>query len=109
MIESLTAADFARCGGRDTTPAMEADVLVAPAAVAPEAQVVTPAEVDAFLAAVHRNQFAVTGASPELRRAAAAKVRADIDTNEKRPSYRGKAEVTRQLWRRYHRVNPDNS
>ena len=28
MTESLTAADFARCAGRDTTPAMEAEVLV---------------------------------------------------------------------------------
>jgi len=33
MIESLTAADFARCGGRDTTPAMEAEVLVEAAVV----------------------------------------------------------------------------
>jgi hypothetical protein len=43
MQEPLTAADFARCAGRDTTPAMEADVLVDAPAVAPEVQAVLDA------------------------------------------------------------------
>lgn len=45
---SLTAADFARCMGHTTTPAMEADVLDAPAPSTPTAPEVPP-EVQAVL------------------------------------------------------------
>lgn len=97
---SLTAADFARCMGHTTTPAIEADVLDAPPAVTDE-------EVSAYLVAVHRNQFAVNGARAEVRAAAAAKVRAQIDEVEAKPAFKGKRDTIQQLWKRYHWIKPD--
>ena len=100
MSQSLTAADFARCMGHTTTPAMEADVLDAPLAATDE-------EVSAYLIAVHRNQFAVNSARTEVRAAAAAKVRAQIDEVQAKPAFRGKKDTIQQLWKRYHWISPE--
>jgi len=96
----LTAADFARCAGHVTTPAMAAEVLVeAPAEVSAE-------EVAAYLAAVARNAFARSDARPEVRAAAAAKVRAQIDEVATKPAFKGQKDTIQKLWKRYHWIKP---
>ena len=97
--ESLTAADFARCMGHTTTPAMEADVLDAPALstlTAPEVSPEVRAVLDARAAVVAAEADAKVASRafldvPNYRTADVAK---DAD--------RAASEARRTLWKLEH-------